>query len=111
MIPHPTDPRHPWSRLTKAARTVRDARDTSAPYGFATRVAALALGQESRVASLLDLIALRALGVACLLAVLSIAVNYSEVSRRLAGPAGAGSSDDVLLPISDTVSVVLDLAD
>lgn len=108
MTSHSFDPRHPWSRLTKAARTVRDERAATAPYGFATRVAALAFSSENRVTSLFDLFALRALGVACLLAVISIAMNYSEVSRRLSG---AGSSDDLLLPISDTVSVVLALAD
>lgn len=106
MIPHPNDPRHPWSRLTKAARTVRDERPTTAPYGFATRVAALAMSQERRVASLVDLFAFRALGVACLLAVISAAMNYSEVARRLSG---GGTSDDLLL--NDTVSVVLALAD
>lgn len=106
MIPHANDPRHPWARLTKAARTVRDDRTAAAPYGFATRVAALAMSQERRVASLVDLFAFRALGVACLLAVISAAMNYSEVARRLSG---GGASDDLLL--NDTVSVVLALAD
>lgn len=110
MIPPTLDPRHPWSRLTKAARTVRDEPPAAAPYGFATRVAALALGTEARSVSLFDLFALRALGVACLLAVLSVALNYGEVSRRLTG-GGTGGGDDALLPISDTVSVVLALAD
>ncbi len=110
MIPSNFDARHPWSRLVKSARTVRDDRPVAAPYGFATRVAALALGAEARATSLFDLFALRALGVACLLAVLSVALNYGELTRRLSGGA-AGSGDDALLPMSDTVSVVLALAD
>ena len=104
------DPRHPWARLTAAARTVRDARDTSAPFGFATRVGALALARERPLASLFDLFALRALTVASLLAIFSIAVNYSELSNRLAG-ASPGAGDDLLLTGSDAVTVVLALAD
>ena len=48
------NPRDPWARLVHAARQVPDDRDTSAPYGFATRVAALASVQEVNVASLLE---------------------------------------------------------
>jgi hypothetical protein len=108
---HLNDPRHPWARLTTAARTVRDDRDTSAPFGFATRVAALAMGQDRKMASLFDLFALRALGVACLLAVISVAMNYSELSNRLSGAASGGGADDLLLPVNDAVAVVLALAD
>ena len=77
----PNEPRHPWSRLVAAARRVESTRDDAAPYGFATRVAALALAQERSLASLFDRFALRALGVACLLAVASVAINYSAVNR------------------------------
>ncbi len=59
------DPKHPWTRLVAAARTVKDDRDAAAPYGFSTRVAALAFAQEPAAASLLDRFALRAVGVAC----------------------------------------------
>ena len=104
------DPRHPWTRLTAAARTVRDERDLSAPFGFATRVSTLGLAGERPLASLFDLFALRALAVACLLAIVSIAVNYSELSRRIAG-SSSGAGDDMLLAGSDAVSVVLALAD
>ena len=104
------DPRHPWARLTAAARTVHNDRDTSAPLGFATRVSALGLAAERPLTSLFDLFALRALAVASLLAIVSIAVNYSELSRRVAGPSSA-AGDDVLLTGNDAVSVVLALAD
>ncbi|MBI5690964.1 MAG: hypothetical protein HZC55_12820 [Verrucomicrobia bacterium] len=100
------DPRHPWFRLVAAARTVRDDRTEGAPYGFATRVAALALAPERAVRSLFEVFALRALVIASLLAVCSIAINYNEISRRL-----AGGADDLLLADDDTVVAVLALAD
>jgi hypothetical protein len=107
---HLNNPRHPWARLTTAARTVRDERATATPFGFATRVAALAMGQDRKMVSLFDLFALRALAVACVLAVVSVAMNYSELSNRLAGSA-SGGADDLLLPVNDAVAVVLALAD
>jgi len=72
------DPLHPWSRLTAAARQLPPGRSDAAPYGFATRVAALAA--ERRGASLFERIALRAVSVACLLAVLSLATNLSTLA-------------------------------
>jgi hypothetical protein len=112
MNSYPNHPRSPWVRLTAAARTMRDDRDTSAPFGFATRVVALAMNPERPVASLFDLFALRALAVACLLAIFSVALNYSEVSHHLSGPAqSAVAVDDLLLPGNDAVTVVLALAD
>jgi hypothetical protein len=74
------DPKHPWARLTAAARTVKDERDSTAPYGFATRMAALAF-VAGRSSSLVERFALRALGVACLLALLSVVANYSALTR------------------------------
>jgi hypothetical protein len=102
------DPRHPWARLLAAARTWRDERDNSAPAGFATRVSALALAVDRPVAALFEHFALRALGLACLLAILSVAVNYREVSQWRAGTTPA---DDALLPVNDAVAVVLALAE
>ena len=75
------DPRHVWSRLTAASRQVVDGRDVAAPYGFATRLAALAMAQERKMVSLFERFALRAVGVACLLAVASVAVNYSAITK------------------------------
>jgi hypothetical protein len=113
------DPRNPWPRLTAAARTVHDDRDTTAPYGFATRIAALALAQEEKVASLFDRFALRALGVACLLAVGSVAINYEAITAEQTAAAAAGpvlaanlNLDEVVLAsTTDTVAVVFDIAD
>ena len=107
------DSRNPWARLTAAARTVRDDRDETAPYGFATRIAALALAQEDKVASLFDRFALRALGVACLLALFSVALNYETLNSPAPAAAltVAANFDEVMLPTSDTVAVVFDIAD
>ena len=107
------DPRNPWSRLTAAARTVRDDRDTTAPYGFTTRIAALAFAHEEKIASLFDRFALRALGVSCLLALFSVALNYESLSAPAAAgaPLVAANFDEVMLPTSDAVAVVFDIAD
>ena len=113
MNQHLNDPRHPWSRLTAAARQVSDDRDSTAPYGFATRVVALAFAQEGRVASLFERFAFRAVGVASLLALFSIVLNYQALSTP-------GASSVVLTPqieeaelvaVDDAVAIVLDFAD
>lgn len=93
------DPQHPWSRLTAAARRAPDDRDTAAPYGFATRVVATAFAQELKVTSFFERFALRAVGVACLLALVSIAINYSELTK--VAPA------DEELPVDDPVALLL----
>ena len=107
------DPKHPWSRLTAAARTVRDERDATAPYGFATRVAALALGSERKTGSLFERLALRAVGVSCLLALVSVAVNYRTLTGSSTAIASAGPNAEEYenLPGDDAVAVVLDLSD
>lgn len=107
-------PRDPWSRLTAAARQARDDRDVSPPYGFSTRIAALAFAQEQRVVSLFDRFALRALGVASLLAIGSVAVNYQAIS--VPAPAAAVASVEnttvvVPQPQDDAVAIVLGFAD
>lgn len=71
--------RQAWSRLVSAARQARDDRDEAAPFGFSTRIAALAISARRAPVFAIDRLALRALGVACLLAVGSIALNYSEL--------------------------------
>jgi hypothetical protein len=100
---NPTDPKHPWSRLTAAARRAPDTRETTAPYGFATRVAALAMAQERVAVSLLERFSLRALGVACLLALVSAAANYSAVANALTDQDGL-TTDDPVTELVDLVS-------
>jgi uncharacterized membrane protein len=99
-----TDPRHPWSRLTAAARTVPDSRDTAVPYGFATRVTALAFAQEQRTASALERFSLRALGIACLLTMATGAANYS-VLANLFSP-----DEPVPMMTDDPVAELVDVA-
>ena len=106
MSPHLNDPRHPWARLTSAARTVRDDSDASAPYGFATRLAALALAQESRVVSLLERFSFRAIGVAALLALCSVALNYKDITATT----NAAYAEDEMIQPDDAVTIVLDLS-
>lgn len=77
----PNDPRHPWARLAAAARSASDLRDTTAPHGFATRVVAQAFSAERIVGSLTERFALRAVGIAGLLAILSVAANYSALAN------------------------------
>jgi hypothetical protein len=90
-----------------AVRQLPDARDTTAPTGFSTRVAALGLSRRAPI-SFLDLLAWRALGVACILALCAVALNYEEAARRLGGLAGGEEP----LPFGeDLVAVVLALAD
>lgn len=106
------DPRHPWTRLTAAARRAGDERDASAPYGFATRVAALALAQERRATSLFEAFALRAVAISCLLALASVAVNYSAFSAlATAKPTVATNLEDDAAGADDALAAVLDLGD
>lgn len=107
MSPSPLLPGSVWDRLVRAARRAPTPGATSAPLGFGTRVAALALGRRAPV-SLLDLLAWRALGVACLLALSAVALNYEEAARRLGSLAGG---EDTLPIGEDMVAVVLALAD
>ena len=95
-------PNTPWRRLTAAARTVADGREVTAPCGLATRVAARAMAQERKVASLFERVAFRALGAACLLALLSAAVNYSVFT-----PTPAFSDEE--LTEDDPVAVLLEV--
>lgn len=107
------DPRGAWGRLTTAARQVEDAQGTAAPYGFATRVAALALAQEARVVSVLERFAFRAVGVASLLALFSVVLNYEVLapSPTASAPPAAAFDETELMPTDDAVALVLDLAD
>ena len=110
---HPLhDPRHPWQRLNSAARQAQRDEDVSAPYGFATRVTALAFAQEAAIVSLFDRFALRALGVACLLALGSVALNYRALTTSNAiTPSVVVAFEDDVLPATDAVALVLDIAD
>ncbi len=66
-------PDNRWQRLAAAARQIRDERDTAAPAGFATRVAAHAFARvEQPFSAILARFSWRALGFAALLALVSV---------------------------------------
>ncbi len=69
----------PWLRLVAAARQAPNATgNDAAPYGFSTRVAAMALAAVERpsLAGALNRFSWRALTLSLLLMVASIAANY-----------------------------------
>lgn len=73
---------NPWLRLVAAARRApADSRDTAAPYGFATRVVALAFAGplELRTSSLFERFSLKAVSIAALMAAVSVAANLPPV--------------------------------
>jgi hypothetical protein len=85
------NPNHtPWDRLAAAARRAPalDERETAAPYWFATRVAALGLAAKPESSSLFDpfslRISLRALGVACAMAVIAAGTSYPTIVKLFA---------------------------
>lgn len=90
-----------WLRLVAAARRApADHRETAAPYGFSTRVAALAMAAsvERPLSALFERLSLRAVGVAGLLAAVSVAANLAPVLQAL--------QDDVMA-VQDPVIEVL----
>ncbi|HEY0968892.1 MAG TPA: hypothetical protein VGD88_15990 [Opitutaceae bacterium] len=90
-----------WLRLVAAARRApADSRSTAAPYGFSTRVAALAMAGavERPLSALFERLSLRAIGVAGLLAAVSVAANLPPVLQAL---------EDDVLAVQDPVVEVL----
>jgi len=74
-----------WNRLVDTARRAEDPREVAAPYGFATRVTALAFAEQRAKGLGFHHVALRAMGVSCLLAVAAVATNYSSVRHFFDG--------------------------
>ena len=66
-----------WSRLTKAARQVRDDREIVMPTGFATRILARGLKAGQGNDSLLERFAMRMVGVSCLVAMFAVVTHFS----------------------------------
>ena len=96
--------RDPWPRLTAAARLAPELPPAEAPFGFSTRVAALACAAERRAVSVFERLSLRAVGVAGLLALAGVVFSLSG------WPGTTTSVEELLLPTDDTVDVVLDLS-
>ncbi|HEX3729892.1 MAG TPA: hypothetical protein VHV47_08810 [Opitutaceae bacterium] len=78
-------PEQSWQKLAAAARLAPATADVAAPYGFSTRVAALALEGGRRPASVFEHIFLRvslgALGASCLLALVAGGLSYPTAVR------------------------------
>lgn len=89
-----TSPDKAWQRLVAAARRAPAGASAAAPYGFATRVAARALAQPAPAGLSLERLAFRALGVACLTAVLGVAVHYTLLTNGSAEEEGFFTTDD-----------------
>ena len=101
-----------WNRLVGTARGVPETRDVTAPYGFATRVAARAWAGDRPTGSVFAGLALRAMGVSCLLAVLAVAANYSTVQRLFedSSAAAAAAAASASAAPDDPMTAMVDLA-
>ncbi len=101
------DAQKSWQRLVEAARKAPPAADESAPFGFSTRVAALAFAARPAGSSIFARYSLRAAAVAGLLALAAVAANYTAIKGAFddqSVPAAAPASPD------DPVAEVVDLA-
>lgn len=93
-----------WRKLTAAARRAPLGADEQAPYGFSTRVAALAFESRAEPVSAFARVSLRAALVACLLAVAAVGANYSAIRSAFSEDESVPAGND------DPVSEVVDLA-
>jgi hypothetical protein len=91
-----------WERLVAAARNVPDERDVQAPFGFATRVAEIGLTSKRKGLSHLERTSLRAMILACGLAVAAIALNYTSIRDLFQNQDQTPPSDD---PIAELVEL------
>ena len=91
-----------WRKLAAAARGAPPAADEPAPFGFSTRVAALALGAERPAPSIFARLSLPAAAVACLLAVVAVAVNYSAIRGAFEDEPAVAANDD---PVAEVVNL------
>jgi len=91
-----------WQRLVEAARRAPPAGDESAPYGFSTRVAALAFEQVQPPAPVFGRMALRAAGIACLFALVAVGLNYSAITGAFEDDTAVAVNDD---PVAEVVNL------
>ena len=91
-----------WERLTAAARKAPAGADESAPFGFSTRVAALAFEAGRAQPSPFARLAIRAALVSFLLAAAAVGINYSAIAGAFADEPPAAAGDD---PVSEVVDI------
>ncbi len=90
-----------WRKLIAAARRAPPQADEPAPFGFSTRVAALAFAAERPSPSPFARLALRAAVVSCLFALVAVAVNYSAIAGAFEDDTSVASADD---PVAEVVN-------
>jgi hypothetical protein len=96
------DPEKSWDRLVEAARRAPAGAGEEAPFGFSTRVAALAFEQGRSGSSAFARLSLRAAAVALLLAAIAVGVNYSAIVGAFEdGPAPVAGDD----PVAEVVNL------
>jgi hypothetical protein len=90
-----------WEKLVAAARRAPAEADASAPFGFATRVAALAFEQRQAPASNFARMTLRAAAVAGVLAAVAVAVNFSAIKSAFDDDSAGAANDDPVAEVVD----------
>lgn len=91
-----------WGRLVAAARQAPAPADVAAPYGFAVRVAARAWADDRpTLQAIFGRFAVRALWVACLLMLASVAVNYFSSK---AGAQDEYANESLFDPVSEVLT-------
>ena len=106
MKPH--DSSEQLKSLMSAARRAPDTRDTQAPFGFSTRLAAHAFEMRATpLAAMFESLSWRALAVSCLLMALTIASSYSLGlgSATAQSSSNGDDSSDLLDPISEVIEI------
>lgn len=85
-----------WERLTAAARLAPSEPDVPAPYGFAARVARLAMEGPARPPSFVDFVSLhlslRALGATALLAAVALGACFPTLVKMFSDAPVAASA-------------------
>lgn len=98
-------PEKSWQRLVEAARKAPQPGDEAAPFGFSTRVAALAFEQGRQESSGFARLSLRAAAVAGLFAVVAVAANFTAIRGAFeddpAAASATNSSDDPVAEVVD----------
>jgi hypothetical protein len=90
-----------YQKLVAAARNAPAAGDESAPFGFSTRVAALAFEKRPAHGSEFARMSLRAAAVAGLLAVVAVAANYSAIKGAFDDDSSVATNDDPIAEVVD----------
>jgi hypothetical protein len=83
-----------WQKLVAAARQAPAAGDESAPFGFSTRVAALAFDPARQAPSNFGRVSLRAAGIAFLFAGVAVGFNYKAIASAFEDEPVVAAGDD-----------------